>query len=153
MAKEIERKFLVTDQSVVESLSGGVEICQAYLSTDPDSTVRIRIYGEKAFLTVKSRNRGSVRGEWEYEIAPADAVEMMDQCNVSDRIEKIRYKSGRWEIDVFKGALSGLILAEIELTDENEPISLPDFVGKEVTNDPRFYNSNLASINILPQII
>lgn len=152
MAKEIERKFIVSEKSFVDGLTDGVKICQAYLSTNPDATVRIRIFGDIAFLTVKSRNRGAERGEWEYEIPMADAVEMMDQCSVSDMIEKTRYKVDRWEIDVFEGALSGLVLAEIELSDVNEPVTLPNFIGKEVTDDPRFYNSHLASVCDLPKL-
>lgn len=150
MAKEIERKFIVTDKSILDNCDSSIYICQAYLSDRPEATVRIRIIGEKAFLTVKSKNEGIQRHEWEYEIPPTDAREMMKICQTSGMIEKTRYKSGRWEIDVFHGRLEGLIIAEIELENPNEIISLPGFVGRDVSTDNRYYNSCLATTQELP---
>ena len=147
MAKEVERKFLISDKTIVESLTDGENIIQGYLSDNPDATVRIRIKGSKAFLTVKSRNVGAVRGEWEYEIPIEDARSIMAECQMTGLISKTRYRIGRWEIDVFHGSLSGLIIAEIELTSPEERISLPSYIGREVTNDKRYYNSVLATLD------
>ncbi len=145
MGKEIERKFLVNDLSFVAQATAKHHICQGYLSRKP--TVRVRILDSQAFITVKSRNLGATRQEWEYEVPLADAREMMHLCT-EDLIEKTRYivpYSGLiWEVDVFEGALSGLIVAEVELPSESTPVELPPFVGREVTGNPAFYNSALS---------
>lgn len=150
MAKEIERKFLVKDTSYRRLAQRHTEIRQAYLSDNPDATVRLRIRGDKAYLTVKSRNNGIERGEWEYEIPVSDAVEMMGQCRCTDAIEKTRWEVGRWEVDEFHGTLEGLAIAEIELDNSEEAIVIPEFIGREVTGDPRYYNSVLASTGAIP---
>lgn len=147
MSKEIERKFLVK-AGVDPALLGGeaVVMVQAYLSTDPRATVRVRIAGDRAKLTVKGLNNSIERDEWEYPIPTADAREMIARC-ASDKaivIEKTRFKVGRWEVDKYDGALAGLVVAEIELTDGDEKIELPDWVGREVSGDVRYYNSVLA---------
>lgn len=152
MAQEIERKFLVTDRNFIDSLTDGTRIVQAYLSTNPTATTRIRIYGDRAFLTVKSKNDGFSRHEWEYEIPVKDAEEMLEYCGLNERIIKTRHRIGRWEIDRFHDKLAGLVLAEIELENEQEPIILPDYLDKEVSNDSRYYNSNLLKINNLSQL-
>lgn len=152
MAKEIERKYLVNDPEFINSLTDGTQIIQAYLNPDPDSTVRIRIYGDRGFLTIKSRNDGITRNEWEYEIPVDEAKEILEGCHVSGLITKVRYRHGRWEIDKFTGRHSGLVLAEIELQYENEAITLPDFIGREVSDDSRYYNSNIAVCSELPPI-
>ena len=150
MAKEIERKFLVVDNSYRESAESVIEIIQGYLSADPDRTVRIRLYGDKAFLTVKTRNDGALRHEWEYEIPAEDAREMLEKAAVNV-LSKRRYlvpaseKGLVWEVDEFGGALSGLVIAEVELPELDTPVNLPVFVGDEITGDPRYYNSNLAA--------
>lgn len=151
MAKEIERKFLVSGSSYRTQAVKATELTQAYLSTNADSTVRVRIAGDRAFLTVKSRNRGAVRGEWEYEIPLADARAMIGECAVTAPLAKTRYlvpAAGglTWEVDEFHGALAPLVLAEIELPEADAPLPcpLPDFIGKEVTGDPEYYNSRLA---------
>lgn len=149
MAKEIERKFLVKDNSFLKLAYKTIEIAQGYLSIDPDRTVRVRIYGEKGFITVKTRNIGAVRNEWEYEIPVADAREILFDAAIN-KLTKTRYlvktDNGEiWEIDQFHESLEGLTIAEIELVDEKSQISLPGFIGKEVTGDPRYYNSNLAT--------
>lgn len=147
MAKEIERKFLVTDSSYRDMASAERHIVQGYLSRDPRATVRVRIADGRAWLTVKGRNDGAVRDEWEYEIPVSDARDMLGRCAAGRVIEKTRYivdYGGRsWEVDEFGGELSGLTVAEIELDSADEQPELPPFVGDEVTGDPRYYNSAL----------
>lgn len=146
MGKEIERKFLVVGTSFVDTATASHTIAQGYLSTDPDRTVRVRVLDDTGFITIKTRNSGAVRGEWEYGIPVDDARELLSACLMT--LEKTRYvipsaEGLRWEVDVFTGRLAGLALAEIELPEEDTPFSKPDFIGEEVTGDPRFYNSNL----------
>ena len=151
MAKEIERKYLVVSQKYREIADSKAEIRQGYLSANPDATVRVRIYGDRGFLTVKSRNRGIERGEWEYEIPTADATAMLKLCQQKGLIEKTRYRVGRWEIDEFHGRLQGLNVAEIELTSADEVVApLPSFIGREVSGDPRYYNSALSEADTPP---
>ncbi|MDE6497338.1 MAG: CYTH domain-containing protein [Muribaculaceae bacterium] len=148
MGKEIERKFLVCDHSFVAMASDSVEIRQGYLSVKAEATVRVRIFGCKAFITVKGRNEGMVRDEWEYEIPVADAREMLECCCGSNVLEKVRYIvpcCGRvWEVDVFGGRLEGLVIAEVELPSADVHVELPAFAGREVTGDNRYYNSMLS---------
>lgn len=147
MALEIERKFLVAD--LEGALAGAVSserIAQGYLSAAPEATVRVRVRGGRGWLTVKSPNRGAVRGEWEYEIPEADARELLalSQTGVIDKVRYIVPFGGRrWEVDVFERP-AGVVLAEVELPQENEPVELPSWIGREVTGDSRFYNSSLA---------
>lgn len=150
MAKEIERKYLVKDSCFRDIAVARKHIVQGYLCTSPDSTVRVRTIDDSlGFITVKSRNKGATRGEWEYEIPYTDAVELLALCPKDNIIDKSRYvveHDGKtWEIDEFMHPCLGLIVAEIELTDENEQFTLPDFIGQEVTGDARYYNSNLSS--------
>lgn len=151
MAKEIERKFLVTSTDYRNMAQSRHVIRQAYLSTSPDCTVRLRTLDNSAFITVKSRNHGASRHEWEYRIPIDDALEMMHCCVISPVIEKTRFRVGRWEVDEFYGRLQGLTVAEIELDDENEPIEFPPFIGREVTGDTRYYNSSLALAGEVPE--
>lgn len=149
MAKEIERKFLVKDDSYLDAAYTSIEMEQGYISTDPDATVRIRIAGDEAFLTVKSRNRGAVRHEWEFAVDAAEAREMLEEVS-AHVLAKTRYlvreEGGLvWEVDCFHGRLDGLVIAEIELPSEDTPFERPDFIGDEITGDPRYYNSNLAA--------
>lgn len=147
MAKEIERKFLVTgnfETFVTESH----HIAQGYLNTDPDRTVRVRRIDDRGFITVKGRNEGCVRNEWEYEIPLSDAIEMLSICRGS--IEKIRniVPAGAglvWEVDVFEGRHKGLVVAEIELPGIDTPFERPQWLGEEVTGDPAYYNSTLSA--------
>ena len=147
MAVEIERKFLVRDTSWKDSVRRSIVIKQGYLSTDPDRTVRIRIKGDQGVLTVKGRSSGVSRAEFEYETPRDDAEAMLALCD-DVPIEKIRHEiliGGKlWELDVFEGANQGLVLAEIELADENEVFELPSWVEKEVSEDVRYYNSYLS---------
>lgn len=151
MAKETERKFLVKDESWREHCGEGTRFVQTYLNTNPDATVRLRIAGSHAFITVKSRNHGIERCEWEYEIPEQDAREMIEECDTSPVIDKTRYRDGRWEIDVFHGALAGLVVAEIELDSPDESIALPAYIGREISDDARYYNSSLANSGEVPE--
>ena len=152
MAKEIERKFLVNGTAYRAMATGSHRIVQGYLSTDPDSTVRIRVRDNEAFLTVKSRNRGAVRDEWEYRIPVDDALDMLATCHRGRLIEKTRYLVPSadgcglvWEVDEFHGCHQGLTVAEIELPSPDTAFSRPGFIGDEVTGDPAYYNSSLSA--------
>jgi CYTH domain-containing protein len=146
MATEIERKFLLRDTGFLQSLSGE-RICQGYLSDAVDATVRVRLVGNQGFLTIKGRNQGISRSEFEYPIPAADAEQLLAMC-VAGRIDKIRYRIPHgghlWEVDVFSGANQGLAVAEIELASEEEQFSRPDWLGEEVSQDPRYFNSQLS---------
>jgi adenylate cyclase len=146
MGTEIERKFLVADPAVVDGIEGTV-LRQGYLSRAAERTVRVRHAGDRAFVTVKGRNTGATRSEWEWEIPVDDAEAMLAICD-GPIIHKTRYlveHDGRtWEVDVFAGANAGLVMAEIELEAEDAEVSLPSWVEREVTDDPRYYNSSLA---------
>ena len=146
MAVEIERKFLV-DANILTAqiLTGGENISQGYLSSEPARTVRVRIKGDKAFITIKSATVGIVRKEFEYEIPIDDAAELLKLCeNVLEKIRyKVDYAGHTWEVDVFGGRLAGLILAEVELSAADEVAELPKWIDKEVSDDPRYFNSNL----------
>lgn len=147
MAKEIERKFLVINDSYRTLANNSVRIIQGYISRTPESTVRVRIKGERGFLTIKGANNGATRDEWEYEIPKADAVALIKKCCFGNVIDKTRYLvdfSGfTWEIDEFSSPCRGLVVAEVELQSETDSPALPPFVGEEVTGDSRYYNSNL----------
>ena len=146
MAAEIERKFLVVDSSWDDG-SAGVRMAQGYLSQDPDRTVRIRLAEDRAWITVKGRTRGITRAEFEYELPVEDAWHLLDLC-LPSVIEKTRHRVDcgdfLWEIDVFHGANEGLVLAEVELAEESDSPELPPWVGAEVSDDPRYFNANLA---------
>jgi CYTH domain-containing protein len=146
MGTEIERKFLVTDISVVLGVPGDT-LRQGYLSREVGRTVRVRLSGDRAWVTVKGRSTGWRRSEWEWEIPTDDALGMLDLCD-GPILDKTRYRidyAGRtWEVDVFAGANAGLVMAEVELESEDAVVVLPPWVGLEVTDDPRYYNSSLA---------
>lgn len=146
MPVEIERKFLVKGNDW--KVNKGVRISQGYLNLDKERTVRVRIAGEKAFLTIKGINIGATRQEFEYEIPVADAEQLLKICDGS-LIEKTRYKvefeNMTWEIDEFLGANEGLVIAEIELKNEEQTFAKPVWLGPEVTEDSRYFNSNLAA--------
>jgi adenylate cyclase len=120
---------------------------QGYLSTHPERVVRVRVEGPSAVLTIKGRNAGAARGEWEYPIPMDDARSFLDTLCERPIIEKYRYRipyAGKtWEVDEFLGENAGLIIAEIELDDEGATFEKPGWVGTEVTDDPRYYNANL----------
>ena len=144
MAREIERKFLTKGSAWRRA--GGMRLCQGYLSSAKGRTVRVRTVGDKAYLTIKGMAVGATRPEFEYEIPYQDAKELLNLCEVP-LIEKDRYRLEEggvvWEIDEFLGENRGLIVAEVELESEDQPFTKPDWVGEEVTGDPRYFNSNL----------
>jgi CYTH domain-containing protein len=147
LAAEIERKFLVRDDSWNDG-SPGVRIAQGYLTMDPDRTVRVRLAGDNAWLTVKGRTFGITRTEFEYPVPPDDARDLLEMClpSVIDKTRhRIEFRGHVWEVDVFHGANEGLVIAEVELADENVSPELPPWVGQEVSDDERYYNANLAS--------
>ena len=166
MAKntEIERKFLVKSDAFIAQATTSYEIMQGYLCKDPEKTIRVRIRDTRAFLTIKSSllRDGIAKFEWEKEIDLADAKELMKIC-LPGAISKTRYiieakgegskdkgqrtkdkgDSLKWEVDVFHGRLEGRVLAEIELSDEDEAFERPDWLGEEVTGQPQYYNANM----------
>lgn len=148
MAKEIERKFLVDTHKLGE-LTDGKEIRQGFIPTEELTVVRVRIAGDDAWLTIKGKNAGPTRSEFEYPIPKQDAHEMLDELCTGPQITKYRhnidYCGYVWEIDVFLGDNQGLIVAEVELEDADCSLSLPQWVTEEVTDDPRYYNVNLAN--------
>ena len=147
MAHEIERKFLLTSDEWRSGVEGRL-YRQGYLSTEKERTVRVRIVGQRGVLTVKGLTRGISRLEFEYEIPLADATRLLDELCHRPLIEKTRYEVAHagltWEIDEFHGDNAGLVVAEVELASEDQTIELPGWIGKEVSGDPRYYNSNLA---------
>ena len=148
MGIEIERKFLVKDDSWRGGVESETHIMQGYLSDNPSATVRVRVKGDKGFLTIKGRGHGLVRPEYEYEIPIADAKPMLRELSISAVVDKVRYRvrSGAhvWDLDVFSGENAGLVMAEVELDSEGEAFELPAWSGDEVTGDARYYNANLA---------
>ena len=148
MPKEIERKFLVLGTSWKQS-GEGRPYRQGYLSVDSNRNVRIRVAGDRAFITVKGKAVGIERSEFEYEIPVDDANEMLDGMCLKPLIEKIRYRisfEGRiWEVDEFLGDNLGLVVAEVELSHANERVAAPSWVGKEVSDDPRYLNASLVT--------
>ena len=147
MPQEIERKFLVTG-SGYRGKGTAEHIVQGFLSTAKERVVRVRIMGEKAFLTIKGISAGATRAEFEYEIPPADAQFMVDRLCVHPVIKKHRYSisfSGfTWVVDEFHGENEGLVVAEIELPSEDTQFEMPEWIGEEVTHNPRYFNSNLV---------
>jgi adenylate cyclase len=148
MGEEIERKFLVRSDLWRET-ADSARYRQGFLSTEPERTVRVRVAGPRGSITVKGKNVGARRAEFEYEIPVADAERMLDTLCKRPLIEKVRYTvtvaPHTWEIDVFEGDNAGLVVAEIELGNENEAFDKPEWLGDEVTDDPRYFNSNLVA--------
>jgi adenylate cyclase len=149
---EIERKFIVKNQSFKEEIHTKSIVSQGYLNSNPERTVRVRIKNDKGYLTIKgiSNESGTSRYEWEKEIPLNEAVELFKLCE-KGAIEKTRYEikygNHTYEVDEFHGDNEGLIIAEIELSSENEKFDKPNWLGDEVTGEQRYYNSNLS---ILP---
>jgi CYTH domain-containing protein len=148
MPQEIERKYLVRSDAW-RSGATGKRYRQGYLSTEPDRTVRVRVAGDAAFLTVKGRSAGAARAEYEYTIPREHAEEMLDRLCLRPLVEKTRYRIPwgglTWEVDEFGGANAGLVVAEVELAREDQAIELPPWVGREVTQDPRYANASLVA--------
>jgi adenylate cyclase len=147
---ETERKFLVLSDAYKQEAQTHKRITQGYLSSQPERTVRVRIKGDTGYLTIKGKSNGSgtSRMEWEKEIPLADAGQLLAICE-NGAIDKVRYeiKSGKhtFEVDEFFGENAGLVIAEIELDDENEAFEKPQWLGEEVTGDERYYNAYLSN--------
>jgi len=144
---EIERKFLVRDTTFLTGVQGK-SIRQGYIARAGTTLVRVRQKGEKGFLTIKAEKSGLERHEFEYEIPADEAQEMLRLLSLKPAIEKSRYEvevAGlTWEVDLFEGANAGLVIAEVELDTADQPFTLPDWAGPEVTGDPRFFNAYLS---------
>lgn len=147
---EIERKFLVTSTEFLSENTKSNRIVQGYLNSNPERTVRVRIKGNKGFLTIKGKGNesGTTRFEWEKEIEVTEAEQLLLLCE-DGVIDKIRYEipfgKHLYEVDVFEGDNTGLIIAEIELNEENESFEKPNWLGDEVTGDERYYNAFLSN--------
>jgi len=145
MGQEIERKYLV-DRSLWEDQEKpeGVYYRQGYILTDPEKTIRVRLAGDRGYLTIKGRTVGATRLEYEYEIP---GQELLDNFAVGE-LAKVRYtldvKGKTWEVDAFLGENTGLLVAEIELEHEDESFELPEWIDEEVTGDERYYNARLT---------
>jgi CYTH domain-containing protein len=146
MAVEIERKFLVTGTAWRQAT--GVRFSQGYLNRDKERSVRVRLAGAQGFLTIKGLTIGATRAEFEYEIPVTDAEQLLKLCE-GPIVQKIRrvivHNGSTWEVDEFLGENAGLVVAEIELKTESQVIARPEWLGNEVTDDPRYFNSNLAT--------
>ena len=146
MGVEIERKYLVKGDDWKKQGKGQL-YQQGYLSSHPDRTVRVRTAGERGYLTIKGRTSGASRAEYEYPIPYSDAQAMLDQLCEKPIIKKIRhrivYEGLVWEVDEFQGENVGLVVAEVELTDEQQRLTLPAWIDREVTEDAKYYNANL----------
>ena len=144
MSLEIEKKFLVLDDSWQAEAGPGVRYRQGYLSESGPGSVRVRIGGQRAFLNIKSATLAQQRLEYEYEIPLDDAEEMLDRVCTKPLVEKTRYEVKHqghlWEVDVFEADNAGLVVAEIELDRADEVFARPAWVGEEVSDDPRYYN-------------
>ena len=147
---EIERKFLVTSTEFLSESKKSNRIVQGYLNSNLERTVRVRIKGTQGFITIKGKGNesGTTRFEWEKEIKITEAEQLLLLCE-DGVIDKVRYEipSGKhlYEVDVFEGDNKGLIIAEIELNDENESFEKPNWLGEEVTGDDRYYNASLST--------
>ena len=148
MGVEIERKFLVINEDW-RTQGEPVLLRQGYLSSHPERVVRVRIEGDRAVMTIKSKNTGASRGEWEYPLPMEDAAEFLDKLCEQPIIEKYRrripFGGFTWEVDEFLGVNAGLVVAEIELPSEDTQFDKPDWAGEEVTHDRRYYNSALVA--------
>ena len=150
MNQEIERKYLVTSDCYKEMAVARYHIIQGYISREKTGTVRVRITDDKAYLTIKGKPAAGhfARYEWEKEIDVKEAEELMKLCQ-GTIIDKTRWivpateEELKWEVDEFHGKHDGLVVAEIELESEDQVVVLPAFIGKEVTDDPQYYNANM----------
>jgi CYTH domain-containing protein len=151
MSVEIERKFLVNDNTIIQH-KDGEEIIQGYLSRTAKRVVRIRMRGSKGYITVKGEKVGLTCPEYEYEIPLTDALDMLGLC-VKPWLHKTRYVINdgihTWDVDVFHGKNEGLIVAELELKSETDPVALPSWVGADVTNDKRYANTYLSNHRVV----
>lgn len=148
MAQEIERKFLISGDGWKSGIESSARLQQGYLSTSAKATVRVRIYDDsKAVLTLKGRQEGICRAEFEYVIPLEDARELMEIARpniVEKRRYKVPFEAHVWEVDVFEGQHAGLILAEVEMRSADEHVALPSWIGREVSDDDRYANASLS---------
>lgn len=157
MAEEIERKFLVVSDGWKALAESSSLLRQGYLSSNAKATVRVRTWDDQvARLTLKGAAQGMVRAEYEYEIPMADALEMLVMAEphvLEKRRHLVRFGGLLWEIDVFEGRHAGLVIAEVELEQVDQPVALPDWVGAEVTDDDRYYNASLSRSDGIPDAV
>lgn len=153
MGMEVEHKFLVTGDAWRAGVTSAVRIVQGYLTPPGDgqsglATVRVRTKGDRAFLTIKGPSSGTARSEFEYEVPVPDALAMLAELAQGPVIDKVRHLvpvgDHVWEVDVFEGANAPLVMAEVELAAPDEPFARPEWAGLDVSDDPRYYNANLA---------
>ncbi len=148
MGVEVERKFLVTGQSWRDDVTSATRIVQGYLAQTDTATVRVRVKGDRGFLTVKGVSVGIARSEFEYEIPVTDALGMLDELAQGPVIDKVRHLvpvgAHIWEVDVFAGDNAPLIMAEVELADPGQAFVRPEWAGTEVSDDQRYFNVNLS---------
>lgn len=147
MPLEIERKFLVRDDSWRAAADAGQRLCQGYLAQSAESSVRVRLAGDRAWITVKGTNPGLARPEFEYAIPVADAEAMLAMCPqplVTKTRYRVPYAGLIWEVDVFAGHAAGLVMAEVELSSADQPVTLPPWAGREVSDDPAYRNAAIA---------
>lgn len=149
MATEIERKFLIKNEQW-RGLATGVLYRQGYLSLQPERSVRVRVVGDQGYITIKGKMEGISRLEFEYPIPAEDALTMLATLCHQPLVEKYRYRIDFdnlvWEVDEFIGVNQGLLMAEVELPKDSEQIAFPDWIGQEVTLDPRYHNSSLVTL-------
>jgi CYTH domain-containing protein len=148
MGVEIERKFLVVGHDYRKH-AAGVSYRQGYLTRDPERTVRVRVAGGRAYLTIKGRGQGLARPEFEYEIPVGDATTLLDTLCLKPLVEKTRFEltvgGTVWVVDEFKGENAGLVVAEVELAAEDQPFAKPAWLGEEVSDDARYTNASLSA--------
>lgn len=148
MAAEIERKFLLADDSWRGAVVSTADYCQGYMANTGKASIRVRVAGDKAYINIKGATLSIERTEYDYAIPAEDGREMLARFCVGELIEKRRhivpYEGHRWEIDVFTGINEGLVMAEIELSHVDEEFARPPWLGEEVSDDPRYYNVYLA---------
>lgn len=148
MGVEVERKFLVSDETWRDGVTSATRIVQGYVAQTDRATVRVRVKGERGFLTIKGVSVGIARSEYEYEVPVPDALAMLEELAAGPVIDKVRHLvpvgAHVWEVDVFAGANAPLVMAEVELADSGEEFVRPAWAGADVSDDPRYYNVNLA---------
>ena len=153
MAVEIEHKYLVVNDSFRDMACESHAIAQGYLCRKAECTARVRVWDDKGYITVKGMSANASRAEYEYEIPVEDARQMLQSlCEATlSKVRHIVWHAGnKWEIDEFHGPLAGFVMAEIEIPSPDYDYPLPPFVGKNVTSDPRYYNSNLVALSAPP---
>ena len=148
MPVEIERKYLVKDTTFLSTLKNGTPIIQGYISLDEHRVVRVRTKGEKAYIAIKAKVSGFTRWEFQYEIPHKEALEMLTHICLKPLIHKTRFAFSEndliWEVDIFEEVFKGIVIAEVELEQENSPVTLPPWIGKEVTYDTQYYNAEMV---------